>query len=215
MERYPRLNQHLFHGPLGKHIVDFEEIVCTLVLLRGHGRELVALPVNIEAPHEHSLEEIHAIIAHHRDAPLDQLPQLVHLRRIEKLPRPAMRLLGYLCRASHRVYRTFFGTYGVSPLLMESDDGVVESRPGAPTFALADTSTTFWPASIADHPRVVDGQIVPRKVLTMMLALDHYLVDGHDGFEGIRYLEQILGDPSRLELHAPLAAGRPTSAART
>jgi hypothetical protein len=30
----------------------------------------------------------------------------------------------------------------------------------------------------------------------MMLGLDHFLVDGHDGFLAVRYLEKLLTEPT-------------------
>jgi hypothetical protein len=198
MARYPRLNHHLFHGLLRKQEVDFEEIVCTLVVIRKHERELVLLPVNIERPHERSVDDLHAFIAHHRKAPLAELPQFRGLQQMKKLPRPAMRLFSYLCRSNPTVYRKFFGTYGISPLLSENDEGVVEGTLGVPTMAYANTCAAFIPATIGDHARVVDGQVVPRKLLTFMFAVDHYLVDGADGFMAVRYLDKLLSDPARL-----------------
>ena len=199
MARYPRLNHHLFHGPLGKYEVDFEEIVCTLIVLRKHERELVLLPVNIARPHERSVDDLADEIHQLRKAPLESLPQFQGIQKMKRLPRPAMHLFSYLCRSNHRFYRKFFGTYGISPLLVENDDGVVEGRPGTPTSVYTNTCTAFLPATVGDAVVVVDGQPMTRKMLTMMLAIDHYLADGHDGFMAIRYLDKLLGDPSRLD----------------
>jgi hypothetical protein len=198
--RYPRLNHHLFHGLWRKVVVDFEEIVCTLIVLRKDAGELSLLPVNIDRPHERSVEDITDLIAHHRRSPLESLPQFQGIQKMKKLPRPAMHVFSFLCRSNPRFYRKFFGTYGVSPLLMEDDDGVIEGRPGAPTGAFANTCTAFIPAAVADHPRVVDGAVVVRKMLTTLMALDHYLVDGHDGFLAVRHLDKLLGEPARLGL---------------
>lgn len=198
VERYPRLNHHLFHGPLGKYEVDFEEICCTVIVLRKREGELVLLPVNVEHPERRSVDDIEALLATHRHQPLETLPGFRGLERLQRLPRPALRLFSYLCRSRHRFYRRYFGTYGISPLLRENDDGVIEGRPGIPTTTFANTACAFIPASVADHPRVVDGTIVARKMLTTLMALDHYLVDGHDGFLAVRHLERLLADPARL-----------------
>jgi pyruvate/2-oxoglutarate dehydrogenase complex dihydrolipoamide acyltransferase (E2) component len=200
LARYPRLNRHLFHGPLGKYEVEFDQIVCTLIVLRKHQRELILLPLNIEAPDQLSIDEIDAQIRHHRKAPLDELASFRGIQQLKKLPRPALRLWSYLCRSNHRVYRKFFGTYGVSPLLVENDDGLVENQPGCPTSAFANTCVAFFPATVSDQARVVDGDIAIRKILTLMFAVDHYLVDGHDGFMAIRYLAKLVEEPDRLGL---------------
>jgi hypothetical protein len=119
-----------------------------------------------------------------------------------------MRAFSYKCRSDHRFYRKFFGTYGLSPLLAEGERGVVEHSLGVPTHSVANTCTAFFPAAIADQPRVVDGQVVPRKVMSMMVAIDHYLVDGFDGFRAVHYLSHLLQRPDRLGLGGP-ASERP------
>lgn len=202
MTRYPRLNHHLFHGVFRKQEIDFEEIICTLVVIRKHDRELVLLPVNIDRPHERSVEDIDELITHYRKAPLPELPQFRAYQKMKKMPRPAMRLFSYLCRSNPTFYRKFFGTYGISPLLSENDDGIVEGTLGVPTMAYANTCAAFFPATIGDHAKVIDGQIVARKLLTFMMALDHYLADGADGFMAVRYLDKLLSDPARLALRS-------------
>ena len=77
---------------------------------------------------------------------------------------------------------------------------MIDSGIGAPTSILANTCVAFLPAWVSDQPRVVDGEIAVRKVLTVTLALDHFLVDGHDGFLAIRFLEKLLAEPERLGL---------------
>jgi hypothetical protein len=202
MKRYPRLNHHLFHTPLGKREIDFEEIVCTLVLTRKHERELILLPVNIEAPHDRSVDDIDRFISHHRKAPLEELPQFRGFQQMKKMPRPALRLFSYLCRSNPTFYRKFFGTYGISPMLSEGDDGVFEGSRGVPTMAYANTCTAFIPATVADHARVVDGKIVARRIFTLMVAVDHYLADGADGYMAMRYLDKLMSDPARLALRS-------------
>jgi hypothetical protein len=122
------------------------------------------------------------------------------MQRLKKLPRPALRAFSFLCRSHHGFYRRHFGTYGVSPLLQENEAGVIDSGIGVPTSIHANTCAAFLPASVADQPRVVAGEIVVRKVLTLLLALDHFLVDGHDGFLAVRHLEKLLAEPARLGL---------------
>ena len=200
LARYRRLNRHLFHALGAKYEVEWDEIVCTLVVLRKEAGELILLPANLEAPHERTVAELETEIRRLRRSPLGELEEFRGMQRLKQLPRAAMRGFSFLCRSHHGFYRRYFGTYGVSPLLQENDGGVIDSGVGVPTSIFANTCVAFLPASVADQPRVVGGEIVPRKVLTMMLGLDHFLVDGHDGFLAVRYLEKLLTEPDRLGL---------------
>ncbi|KAB1197779.1 MULTISPECIES: dihydrolipoamide acetyltransferase family protein [Haloferax] len=54
--------------------------------------------------------------------------------------------------------------------------------------------------AIKDKPRVVDGEIVPRKVLTLSLSFDHRIVDGAQGARFTNRLKELLEDPKLLVL---------------
>ena len=54
--------------------------------------------------------------------------------------------------------------------------------------------------AIKDKPRVVDGDIVPRKVLTLSLTFDHRIVDGATGARFTNRIKELLEDPKLLVL---------------
>ena len=135
-----------------------------------------------------------------RQGPHPSLPGGCRETRIDCLIRPAQLAFSFLCRSHPRFYRRYFGTYGVSPLLLETEGQVVLEQRGAPTSVLANTATAFLPATVSEEPRYVAGQLVPRKILSVLVAHDHYLVDGHDGYLAARHLARLLGDPARLGL---------------
>ncbi|WP_416838084.1 dihydrolipoamide acetyltransferase family protein [Haloferax sp. DFSO52] len=54
--------------------------------------------------------------------------------------------------------------------------------------------------AIKDKPRVVDGEIVPRKVLTLSLSFDHRIVDGAQGARFTNRVKELLEDPKLLVL---------------
>jgi pyruvate dehydrogenase E2 component (dihydrolipoamide acetyltransferase) len=54
--------------------------------------------------------------------------------------------------------------------------------------------------AIKDKPRVVDGDIVPRKVLTLSLTFDHRIVDGATGARFTNRVKELLEDPKLLVL---------------
>lgn len=201
MVEHPRLNQHLFHGPLGKYAVDFEEVSANLIVMRdGEGGEKVLLPLVLRGSDRLSVDEITAHITHHQRAPLAELPAFAAVERLKRIPGPALRLFSYLSRADHRFYRKFFGTYGFSPLLHEDERGVAETSIGVAAHSLANTGSAFFPFAVADKPRVVDGRTEVRKVLSMMVAVDHFLVDGYDAVLAGLTLQKLLSRPERLGL---------------
>lgn len=201
LRRHPRLNHHLFHGLFRKVEVDFEEIACQIVILRQapHG-EKVLLPVVIPGSDALSVDEIQAILHHHQTAPLETLPQIAAVERYKRLPRALMKVFSYKCRSDPRFYRRYFGTYAISPLLVEEDGIVKESVLCRSAHSISNVCCAFFPLAVGDQPAVVDGQVTSRKILSIMMACDHYLVDGHDLFFAGHYLRLLLERPGRLGL---------------
>ena len=200
LKRFPRLNHHLFHGVLRKYEVDFEQICCNAILLRKDGDEMILLPLLIENSDKLSVEEIDRILTHNKTAPLQQLPQIQGMQKLKKMPLVALKAFGFLARSNHRFYRKFFGTYGYSSMLMEGGRGIRLGDNGVAAQSAANTCTGFLPCSIAEKAIVIDGEVVVRKMLTMTVLMDHYLVDGQDMLVATRYLDQLLTHPERLGL---------------
>lgn len=201
LKRQPRLNYHLFHGLFGKYQVDFEEICCQLIMLRdGPDGEKILLPILIDRSHELTIEEIQAIILHNQRAPLAELPQVQAIERMKKLPRLIMKWFSYKCRSDHKFYRKYFGTYGLSPLIIEDEGVVKEHVLGRSGHIVANVCSAFFPFSVGDQPTVFDGQVVSRKIMSLMFAGDHYLIDGHDLFTAAHYLRLLCQHPGRLGL---------------
>jgi pyruvate/2-oxoglutarate dehydrogenase complex dihydrolipoamide acyltransferase (E2) component len=194
LERFPQLNRHLFHGLLGKYVVEFGTIRCTLIVMRrGAGKERLLFPVNLERANELSVEEIQRTIDHHRFAPLEELPQLRTLERLKRLPRLALRWFSWKVRSDHRFYARHFGTYGVS-CMARGEFGPL----GGST--LANTGAAFLIGPLRQVPQVRAGRVVPRPMLGVMLVADHYLLDGMDMLEAMAYLRRLIATPTRLGL---------------
>lgn len=51
---------------------------------------------------------------------------------------------------------------------------------------------------VVERPWVVDGQVVPRRVVTATLSADHRVSDGHRGGLFLAALDRLLQEPSRL-----------------
>lgn len=54
--------------------------------------------------------------------------------------------------------------------------------------------------AIKDKPRVVDGDVMPRKVMTLSLSIDHRVVDGADAARFVNTLKEYLESPELLLL---------------
>lgn len=200
LERYPRLNHHLFHGLFGKYEVDFEEISCNLIMLRRERGEQILIPVVIERSNELSISEIDKVIRYHLTTPLSELPEIASFLKVRWMPDIAMKLISYKLRSDHKFYRRYFGTYGYSPLIAENDLEVKEDQLGFATSIVANVCTAFHPCAVGDTPIFVDGKVVPRKTLTMTVSGDHYLIDAHEGMMAMRYMRKLLDNPVLLGL---------------
>ena len=200
IEKYPRLNHHLFHGLFRKHEVEFDDICCNMIILRKYQGELILLPVLIERTNELSLLEIEKVIAYHTDTPIEEISQFSGLQRMKSLPRIGMRLFSFRCRSDYRFYRRYFGTYGYSSMIVEDEMNWLEARIGMAGRSEANTCAAFQPTSVSDEPIVVDGQVTVGKILTMTFLADHYLIDGHNGMMAMRHLRRLLAEPELLGL---------------
>ena len=89
------------------------------------------------------------------------------------------------------------GTYGLS-------SGAARSRTsGVPTHALSPGACSFFPGTVSDRPWVVDGAIVVRKIMPLLLVTDHFVLDGSDYVPAMDYLGELFDDPARLGLALP------------
>jgi pyruvate/2-oxoglutarate dehydrogenase complex dihydrolipoamide acyltransferase (E2) component len=206
LERYPRLNHHLFHGLFRKFEVEFDTINCTLVLQRrGPDRERLLFPVTLERTNERTVEELQAQIDHHRYAPLAELPQVAALERLKRLPRFVLSWFSWKARSDPAFYLRYFGTYGLSNLSTRRSGPVGGS-------SLANTGAAFLLGPVRKTPQVVGDAVVVRPTLGVMLVADHFLVDGADMLEAMAWLGRLLADPTRLGLPAvtkPVAGAAP------
>lgn len=197
LARYPHLNRHIFHGLLRTYEVSFADISCNLVVgRRGRGREKILLPLVLEKSDQLSAAEIQAVINHHRSAPLEELPQFAALERVKRLPRFLLRWFSFRVRSSHTAYRKHFGTFGLSSM----------PASGATAHALhtiANTCVAFLIGGVRDAPVVREGQLAVGRVLHVACVADHYLLDGMDVLQAMRYLGKLLADPARLGLTLP------------
>jgi hypothetical protein len=188
----PRLNRHCFQGLFRRYEVDFEEVSCTLVVARQSDQgEPILLPLLVRNIDRMSLVDVGKAIAFAKTAPLHELPQFAALERLKKAPLLFLRWFSYKARTDPHFYIKYFGTYGVSSNLAKG------FGPSA-AHTLGNTGVSFLPGSLRELPRVVRGQVVPRWILSVLLLVDHYVIDGADMAMAMNGLRALIESPEGM-----------------
>lgn len=194
LERHPRLNRHVFHRWFRRIEVAFDEVSCTLVVRReSPAGEGILFPVLIREPHRLPLAEIHRLIRHFKEEELSRLPQMAAFRRIQRMSWVARKYFSYKARSDPRFYAKYYGSYGLSSNVAR-DFGPVSGGG-----AVANTGIAFVPGVIRDLPRVVGGEIRVRRILSLGVMADHFLLDGADVARAMGDLRELLESPKLLE----------------
>lgn len=186
----PELNQHLFVSWWGgRRVVRFDDIHCTLIVARRHEGHDLLFPVVVRHADRLSVDEIEAVIHHHKTAPLSELEPMKALERVKRTPWIGLKLFSLRARSDPAFYLRTFGTYGLSSLIRQRGHGIAGAT-------LANTGVAFLPGTLRELPRVVDGQIVAREVLSVGFVFDHYLFDGIAMVRAVEGLAQYLERPT-------------------
>jgi pyruvate/2-oxoglutarate dehydrogenase complex dihydrolipoamide acyltransferase (E2) component len=172
IEKNPILNRHIFHGLFSKKVVQFEDIVCTTVIeKKDTNRNSFLLPLNIKNPQTLSLVEINDLIKDLKSKPIEQCEQMKSFNKIRKMPLWLIKLFSFKVRSDPKFYIKHFGTYGLSSLM-------TVNSPAVSANSLCNTGSAFIPGSINDKVVVKNNEMQTRKILTIYLMFDHYLLDG-------------------------------------
>jgi pyruvate/2-oxoglutarate dehydrogenase complex dihydrolipoamide acyltransferase (E2) component len=194
LQAHPRFNHHLFTGLLGRYEVAFDQICCTLIILRrSANRERLLFPLRLENSDQLTVTEIQDIIDRHKYGTLENLEQFQAMERIKRMPRVAMSWFSYKSRSDYRFYRKYFGTYGISEMAI----GSFGPRGG---HVIANTAAAFVIGPLLDVPEVESERVVIKKKQGLTLISDHFVLDGVDILEGMRTLQKLLRNPSQLGL---------------
>lgn len=194
LSRHPRLNRHVFHRWFRRIEVAFDEVSCTLVVRRetAAGEEIL-FPILVRDPHRLPLSEIHRQIRHYKEEELSRLPQMAAFARIQRMSWLARKYFSYKARSDPHFYVKYFGTYGLSSNVAR-DFGPVSGGGAA-----ANTGIAFVPGVVRDLPRVVAGEIRVRRILSMGVLADHFLIDGSDVARAMEDLREMIESPRLLE----------------
>lgn len=193
LARHPRLNRHVFHRFFRRLEVAFDEVSCTLVVRRAlAGGEEVLYPVLLRNTDRLSLAEIQRVIRHHKEDELEKLPQTAAFRRIQRMSWPLRKYFSYKARSDPHFYARYFGSYGLSSNVAREWGPVGGS-------GVANTCVAFVPAVIRDLPRVVAGEVRVRRVLTLGVIADHFLIDGADVARAMQTLRPLVETAQLIE----------------
>jgi pyruvate/2-oxoglutarate dehydrogenase complex dihydrolipoamide acyltransferase (E2) component len=205
---FPRLNRHLFHGLLGRYEVEWEGVHCSLIVSRRQDDgEDVLVPIVLRHADRIPLEQIDAVIGDAKRKPLLELPEYRTLHKLRNLPRLARAGIAYLLRSQPRVHdKIIGGTYGLSAFSGKT------TTPTSVGHALSPFGCTFFPGSVNDRPWVVNGSLAVRKIMTMTIVIDHYVLDGTDVANAMSYLGTLLAEPERLGLRPAVVVGQEEAA---
>lgn len=191
IEKHPEFNERIYHTLLGKRVVSYDQITCGMLVERQTPEgKYILLPLNIyDAPNQ-SLEAIHEKIRGYKTKPLDELKAFRQLSKLHTMPRWLIPLVHFMMRTSPRYTGKTGNTYAISSVLQENGAATSGSAPAY--------KTTFFPFNIIDLPRAYKGEIVIRKMLRMMISVDHYLIDGMDILRASGTLKTYLEDPTTM-----------------
>ena len=185
IEKFPRMNNRIFHTLLGKKEVSYSSINCGLAVTRvdPEGEEVI-VPLILRGSNELSIQEIHKQIKDNKTLPVVNLESYEWLQKSRRLPRFLIPLVHYLFRSYPKFSAKNSSTFAISSI-MEENSSLVSSHAPA-------NQTTFFPISLKDQAIVHNGEVKPRKILAVTFCVDHFLVDGMDVQRCGNYLKGLL-----------------------
>jgi hypothetical protein len=145
------------------------------------GQDCVLLQ-KVTAADETPLTEVHAVLQHAKDAPIDQVPAFRKMLLATRLPLPVRRLLWWIGLNWGRQRANYFGSFGVT--------SVAAFGPGE-LFALG------------PGPFVLSyGVVKPDQTVDIVLRWDHRITDAALIAKVLTRLEQVLNGEIAAELRA-------------
>ena len=195
---HPRFHQHLFHGLRGRRAVEFDGVHATLMVQRTDAAgEDVLFGAILRDCDRQPVTALHATIDRYKHAPVEELPEYQALAKLGKLPAPARLLMSYALRASPRFFeQTIGGSFGISAYAGGA------RVPIATGHALSPLACSFFVGAAVEKPWVVNGAVVPRRILSVTVTIDHFLIDGVEVVAALSELGDLLASPAALGLAA-------------
>ena len=195
--RHPNLKQHLFHGLFaGRSVSEYDGVTSAMMVQRTDARgEDVLFAATLRDADRRTVADLHVQIDRYKRAPLDELPEYQALARLQKIPALLRTLLSYKLRSSAAFYeKTIGATYGVSAYCGAARVPITTGH------ALAPMACSFFVGTATDRPWVVGGVVTVRKILSLSMTVDHYLVDGVEAVQVLSEIGEKLASPAALGL---------------
>jgi len=191
IEKFPRMNNRIFHTLLGKKEVSYDSINCGLAVTRidPMGEEVI-VPLILKGSNKLSIQEIHKQIKDNKTLPIENLESYEWLQKSRRLPRFLIPFVHYLFRSYPKFSAKNSSTFAISSIMAENSSLVSSHAPA--------NQTTFFPISLKDQAVVHNGEVKPRKVLAVTFCVDHFLVDGMDVQRCGNFLKKLLENPDNL-----------------
>jgi hypothetical protein len=167
-------------------MLEVEHAIGCVVLEREHDGESALSIARIPRCHAIPLRELAQRLSHAKSAPSGETPSFRRFRNFARLPWPLRRLLLRLGLATAGPVVLYGGTFAISAL-GERGVTILDSVSVLPIF-------------------LSYGPISPEGEVDVTLSFDHRVMDGADGADALRGLEQALEGPVADELLALGAA---------
>jgi hypothetical protein len=165
---YPALRRCYMSFPWPR-LYEHPHSVASLNVERFAPGEDVVLQIQIRAPENRSLDEIDALIRHHKEAPLDQLRTYRRSIAMGRIPWPLRRLAWWFSlNARGRLRCHSFGTFGISSTAAQGG-GLLFLRPiltATLHYGLLDSDGSLDMRLSWDH-RVFDGGMAARVLVDL------------------------------------------------
>ena len=159
--------------------------VAMVAIARVEDGEDCVLPERIAEPDSLPLAEVHALIRHAKQAPIDEVPMFRKIMMVTRLPLPLRRLIWMIGLNFGRQRGNFFGSFTVTGVAAYGGGELHALSPG---------------------PFILSfGVVEPDNSINVVIRWDHRVTDAALIAKAMTRLEQVLN----TEISAELRGGRP------
>lgn len=199
----PAVNRILFRRfPFGKRMVRFHVVDVNVPITRTVDGERLTFIGTIRGADELEISEIQDQLAQMQRGAPEESPYIQKLRKLKAAPPVLASIYHWLMTRSPAFYLKNAGTCGITTL---------EGMSSGHFFPIGPTTAVFGLGGMGDQVIARDGAPVVRRVLSVALALDNYVVAGPDGLLLARTFQELVESCSFVEREL---ADRPGAAAQ-
>lgn len=168
------------------HFYEVPRSVAMAAIIRDSFDKDVPVLLNIGSADAMPLAEVEAILQRGKNAPLEEVPALRRILRINGLPMPLRRLVWWMGLNYGRLRANNFGTFAITSVATLGSETVVLNAPGP--------------------SMITYGLLKPDNTMELLLHWDHRIYDGVLACRALQRLEDVLNGDIADEL---LAGAKP------